>query len=293
MRVSIITTSKNREWHIRDAMTSVFSQHHAELEYILVDGGSTDGTLKVIRDVLIEQGFPVDGLDISLTTPEGKWRKIEFETTKGARTVKLVSSLDRGMYDGLNRGMRMATGDLVGMLHSDDIFQDNYVLAEYVSKFQETGADMIYADGFLVNRDNPDQILRRVVSGPYHRSKFRLGWTPLHCSCMVRRELILRYGPYNLSYRISADTDWMVRYMRAPEIQVAYLGLRFVVRMRQGGVCTDIRHAGHLFLEDQQVFRCHGLWPVGLTHLVKMWRKVPQIFSARIRRIYWRFVDHY
>ncbi len=291
MKVSIITTSKDRVWHIRDAMCSVLDQTYRDLEYILVDGGSTDGTLRVIREVLRDYGFPIDELDISLTTPTGERRTITYEATVGSRTVRLYSALDRGMYDGLNRGMRMATGDVVGMLHSDDVFQDIYVISEYVERFRSSHADLVYADGFLVNREDVGQILRRVVSGPYKEYKLRLGWTPLHCTCMVRRELTRLYGPYNLEYHISADTDWMVRYLRVPGMRNEYLGLRFVVRMRQGGVCTDLRHAGHLFSEDLRVFRSHGLWPVGLPKLVKMWRKVPQIFSARIRRVYWGFVS--
>lgn len=262
MKVSIITTCKNRVWNIREAMESVLLQHHRDLEYIIVDGASTDGTQQVIESV------------------------INSPLAQG-RTIRYVSEPDGGMYDALNKGMRMATGDVVGMLHSDDFFQDNRVLSEYVEKFESTGADMVYADAFLVDREQPDKLLRRLISGPFSTRKFRLGWVPVHSTCMVRRERIIEMGPYNREYEIAADTDWMIRYMRHPGVKVEYLGLRFVQSHRQGGVCTDIRHSTHLWKEDLLVYHAHGLWPVGFMKLMKVWRKVPQIFSARIRRVYW------
>lgn len=262
MKVSIITTCKNRVWNIREAMESVLHQRYRDIEYIVIDGASTDGTQQVIESVI---NSPL----------------------AAGRTIKYVSEPDRGMYDALNKGVRMATGDVIGMLHSDDYMQDEWVVSEYVKKFEETGADLVYADAFLVDREIPDKILRRLISGPYSEQKFRFGWTPVHSTCMVKRERCIEVGPYNQEYQIAADTDWMIRYMRYPAMKVEYLGLRFVQSLRQGGVCTDLRHSANLWKEDLLVYHAHGLWPVGFPKLMKVWRKVPQIFSARLRRVYW------
>lgn len=249
MKVSIITTCYNRVSTIRGAIESVLAQDYQDIEYIIVDGGSTDGTVDVIK---------------------------EYE----GRIAKLVSEPDGGMYEAINKGIRLCTGDVVGLLHSDDFFYDKSVISHVVARMKDTGADFLYGNGLFVNSENTDKVVRNWIGGTYRLWKVRHGWLPLHPTCYIRREAIERRGLYNETYKIAADSDFLLRYLLGGDITVTYLD-EYIVRMRMGGLSTDSEKRRQMWREDIRMYRSHGMNPT-LTKIEKMLWKVPQFVRAKL-----------
>lgn len=252
MKVSVITTCYNRVTTIGDAIESVLAQDYPDIEYIVVDGASTDGSIDAVRCKMEDE----------------RWKK----------SYKFVSEPDHGMYEAINKGVRMATGDIIGLVHSDDMLYDNHVISDVVKKFNETGTDFVYGDGIFVNAKYTDRVVRYWKGGQYHRWKVRLGWLPLHPTCYIRREVMLREGMYDETYRIAADTELLVRYLYKVPLKVAYMK-RLVIRMRMGGLSTDSDKRRQMWKEDVRLYKSHGFAPQ-LTKLMKMMWKVPQFVRA-------------
>lgn len=252
MKVSIITSCYNREATIRSAIESVLAQDYPDIEYIVVDGASKDGSLTVIN---------------------------EYQD----RIAKVVSEPDRGMYEAINKGIRMATGDVIGLVHSDDMLYNEHVISEIVDTFKRTGADFVYGNGVFVNAENTQKPVRIWKSGAYRRWKVRCGWLPLHPTCYIRRDAIMREGLYDESYRIAADSDFLVRYLYRAKLKVAYLNRR-VIRMRMGGMSTDSEKRRLMWDEDIRLYTAHGFRPAILTKLMKMTWKIPQFVKAKFMK---------
>lgn len=251
MRVSIITSCYNRAATIRSAIESVLAQDYNDIEFIVVDGSSTDGSLDIIREY-------ADRISIVISEP------------------------DHGMYEAINKGIRVATGEIIGLLHSDDFFYDNGVIGRIVERMKRTHADFLYGDGLFVNPDNTNKVVRNWIGGGYRLWKVRHGWLPLHPTCYIRRDVMMRLGLYNESYKIAADSDLLVRYLLTGGLTVTYLN-EYVVRMRMGGLSTDSAKRKKMWEEDIRVYVSHGLWPT-LTKLEKMAWKVPQFVLALLKK---------
>jgi len=176
MKVSIITSCYNREATIRGAIESVLSQDYPDIEYIVVDGASTDNSLQVIN---------------------------EYKD----RITTILSEPDKGMYEAINKGIRMATGDIIGLVHSDDFLYSPHTISYIVNQFEATHAEFLYGDGLFVKYDNTDKVVRKWIGGSYKLWKVRYGWLPLHPTCYIRRDVMERRGLYNESYKIAADSD--------------------------------------------------------------------------------------
>lgn len=252
MRISIITSCYNREATIHEAIRSVLEQDYPDIEYIIVDGASTDGSVETIRSAIAGH--------------EDK--------------VKFVSEPDSGMYEALNKGIRMATGDVIALLHSDDMMFDTHTVSDVMREMERTGCDFLYADGLFVDAERTDKVVRNWIGGRYSKWKVRHGWLPLHPTCYIRREVMERLGLYDESYRIAADTDLLVRYLLENTLSVEYLK-RYVVRMRMGGLSTDNSRRAKMWKEDIRVYRSHGFRHVTLTKIEKMMWKVPQFIKAK------------
>lgn len=224
-------------------MESVLGQDYPDIEYIVVDGASIDGSLDIIN------------------------------TYKG-RISMILSEPDDGMYEAINKGIRMATGDIIGLVHSDDMLYDNHVISDIVGKFKETKADFVYGDGIYVKSDDIHQLVRIWKGGAYHRWKVKLGWLPLHPTCYIRRDVMMREGLYDESYKIAADTDLLVRYLYKAQLKVAYLHRR-IIRMRMGGLSTDSEKRKLMWDEDIRLYKAHGFAAIP-TKLMKMMWKIPQ-----------------
>lgn len=256
MKVSIITACYNRASSIDTAIKSVLAQDYPYIEYIIVDGGSTDGSQKVIEEALRE-------------VPDNI-------------TVKYTSEPDHGMYEAINKGIRMATGDIIALCHSDDCIYDEHVVSNYVKCFETNDADVVYSDGVFVY-PNKNKLVRIWKSGRYSKCKVRNGWLPLHPTCYIKRALFDRLGLYDESYKIAADTDLLIRYLLRDDIKIAYLSDRYVVKMSMGGLSTDSSKRKMMWNEDVRAYSSNGFrFPV-ITKLEKMIRKIPQFLFAKIQ----------
>lgn len=213
MKISLITACYNSAGTIRTAIESVLEQKGVDVEYIVVDGGSKDGTVEVVEE---------------LSHKERKDRKEGFE-------FKWISESDRGMYDAINKGIKMATGDIVGILNADDLFQSEDTLAHIAAAFTDD-VDAIYADIRFVKDDL--QTTSRYYSAK-HWKPWMLQWgkMPPHPSVYIRRELFGQYGLYKLGYDIAADYELLIRYLRMAKLNTRYLN-ECLVRMRMGGKST-------------------------------------------------------
>lgn len=251
MKVSIITTCYNRVNTIRGAIESVLAQSYPDIEYIIVDGASTDGSMDIINEY-------------------------------SDRIARIVSEPDGGMYEAINKGIRLATGDIIGLVHSDDFLYDNDVVARIVVKMKDANADFLYGNGVYVNYENTAKVVRNWISGVYEPWKVRRGWLPLHPTCYMRRELMEKRGLYDESFKIAADTDLLVRYLLVGDFTVVYLN-EYIVRMRMGGLSTNSAKRRLMWREDLRIFRTYGMHPV-ITKLEKMMWKLPQFVTAIFKR---------
>lgn len=248
MKVSIITTCYNREATIKGAIESVLAQDYHDIEYIVVDGASEDSSLSIIN---------------------------EYQD----RIAKIVSEPDHGMYEAINKGIRMATGDIIGLVHSDDFLYDSHVVSDIVREFNCSGADFIYGDGIYVDAGEINRMVRNWRGGGFHRWKVRCGWLPLHPTCYIRRDVMMREGLYDESYKISADSDLLVRYLYKANLKVHYMK-RLIIRMRMGGLSTDSKKRKMMWNEDLRMYGSHGFSPIP-SKLMKMAWKVPQFIEAK------------
>jgi len=246
MKVTVITVIYNNRDTIADALDSVCSQYGAEIELIVVDGASTDGTL----DVLARYGS-----NISV----------------------LVSEPDRGIYDALNKGIGLASGDVVGFLHSDDLLADPEAIARVAAKFSDDSIDAVYGDLVYVRKDDPSRIVRTWKAGSYTPSRLARGWMPPHPTFYARRSVYERLGKFDTSFRIAADYDCMLRFLKAG-IRVAYIP-HLQVRMRVGGASNkSLANIIKKSSEDFRALRKNDVNAV-VALVCKNLRKVPQFFK--------------
>ena len=250
MKISIITTCFNRRFTIRDCIESVLSQDYPDIEYIVVDGASTDGSLSIIN---------------------------EYKD----RISTVISESDTGMYEAINKGLRVARGDVIGLLHSDDFLYSPHTISHIAREIESSQADFVYGDGLFVDAFDPDKVVRNWISGRYTKGKVRRGWLPLHPTCYIRREVIEKWGMYDESYRIAADSEFLVRYLYEADLGVHYIR-EYVVRMRMGGLSTDPAKMKVKWSEDLRMYRQHG-FPAYWALCCKIVSKIPQFISARMK----------
>ncbi len=256
MKVSVITTCYNRAATIQGTIESVLAQDYPDIEYIIIDGASNDGSVDTVKRMM----------------EDGRWKT----------SWKFISESDHGMYEAINKGIRMATGDIIGLVHSDDFLYDNHVISDIVKRFEETKADLVYGDGVFVNANDTNKPVRNWIGGDYHRWKVACGWLPLHPTCYIKREVMLREGLYDESYKIAADSDLLFRYLYMANLKVTYLK-RKIIRMRMGGLSTDSAKRKLMWDEDVRMYRSHGRWGVP-TKIMKMIWKVPQFIEAKFMK---------
>jgi len=242
MKVSIITISYNSEETIEDTIKSVVDQDYHDLEYIIVDGLSGDGTMDIID----------------------RYK---------SKVALVISERDKGIYDAMNKGVRAATGDIVGILNSDDLYANNQVISEMVKTIGD--ADAAYADLVYVTRNNTDHITRSWKAGAYKRGLFKKGWMPPHPTFFVRNECYDRYGLYSLELKSSADYELMLRFIHKHEISVRYHP-HTIIKMRLGGQSNvSIKNRLAANKEDRNAWKMNGLSP-GIANLRKPLSKIGQ-----------------
>lgn len=245
MKVSIITITYNSAETVEDTIKSVASQSYQNIEYIMVDGLSKDHTLDIAKKY-------------------------------SSSIAQLVSEKDKGIYDAMNKGVQLATGDIIGILNSDDFYADHDVVKDIVAVFEKTGADAVYADLIYVHRDDTSKVLRRWQAGEYKPGQFLSGWMPPHPTFFVKRSAYEKWGTYNLSLRSAADYELMLRFIHKYRIQVAYLP-RVITHMRAGGQSNvSLRNRIKANLEDRAAWKMNGLKPGLLTLYRKPLSKIFQ-----------------
>ena len=247
MKVSVITVCRNAAAHIGDTLRSVAEQDHGDIEHIVIDGGSTDGTLDAIR--------PYRG-----------------------RIAHFTSERDKGVYDAMNKGLRAATGEVVAFVNAGDMIEGPACVSAMAAEFSKGDADAIYGDALMVDPDDITQVKRFWKGGAYDREQFRTGWMPPHLGTYIRREVYERFGHFRDDLRVSADYELMFRFMYRHRIRVRYVP-KVIVRFRLGGVSN--RSLAHIWRANLEVYRAWGLnnEPVSpLIVLAKPLRKVGQLF---------------
>lgn len=207
MKVSIITVTYNSAKYVDDCINSIIRQNYKNIEYIIVDGNSTDGTLDIIKKY-------------------------------SSNIYKWISEEDNGMYDALNKGMQLATGDVIGILNSDDVLASADIISEIVNCFQKNNVDSLYGDLVYVDPFDLQKVLRFWKGLPYDRRRFTYGWMPAHPTFYIRRELIEKFGGYESHYFTAADFEFMARYLYRFKISSYYLP-KLIVKMRAGGASNE------------------------------------------------------
>ncbi|CAM4099737.1 glycosyltransferase family 2 protein [Gillisia limnaea] len=249
MKFSIITIVYNREKYISDCIESVLNQTYSNIEYLVIDGGSSDGTQRKI---------------------ERYKDRIDYYS----------SEKDEGIYDALNKGIKNATGDIIGILHSDDLFFQVDTIRNIANAFESSNADLVYAKGLFVDKENPEKI-KRIYPSKIFRKRFLLyGWIPLHTTIFVRREIFEKYGMYDPGYSIASDYEISLRWFKNEQIKKLFLN-EWVVKMRLGGISTSVKLQIKKSREDLSIIKLYNLNGI-FTLACKVGRKIPQYLIPQV-----------
>ncbi|MCL2597353.1 MAG: glycosyltransferase [Paludibacter sp.] len=228
MKISIITVSLNNADTIGETIDSILRQTYKDIEYIIVDGKSTDETVEIIKNY-------------------------ELQITKYFSNINFhwISEKDKGLYDAMNKGFTMATGNVVGILNADDLFCDNRAIEKIMKIFAENSSlDAVYADLFYVAHDDTEKIVRKWITGT--KRPFKNGWHPAHPTFYVRQKIYKRLGLFNLNYRLAADFEIMLRLIEKYGISTHYLN-EAIVKMRLGG--TTNKNLKNIFMQNIECIR--------------------------------------
>jgi glycosyltransferase involved in cell wall biosynthesis len=248
MKISIITVVWNNKETIRDAIDSVLNQTYKNIEYIIIDGASTDGTVEIVQSY-------------------------------GDKINKFVSEPDKGLYDAMNKGIKLATGDIVGILNSDDFYIDDKVIEKVIKEFEDKKVDSIYADLVFVKPENLDKTVRYYDSSHFNPSKFAYGWMPAHPTFFVKKEIYDKYGVFRTDLKIGADFDILARFLYTHKISYSYMP-EVLVKMRIGGVSTSFSSLWINTLEQLQVCRDNKID----TNIFKILLKYPTKLIGLIKK---------
>lgn len=242
MKISVITAVFNARETVADAIESVLSQVHSDIELIVIDGASVDGTKAILETFR-------QGMDVFISEP------------------------DNGIYDALNKGIAHATGDVVGFLHADDLYADEHVLAGIAAAFADPAVDAVYGDLVYVSKSDPGRVIRYWQAGGVSRRKLQYGWMPPHPTFYVRRSVYERMGAFDTSFHIASDYDCMLRFLGQGQLRCMYLP-KVLVKMRVGGKSNrSLSNILRKSLEDYRALKKNGAG--GLPALI--WKNVSKL----------------
>lgn len=244
MTISIITATYNSAATVRDTLASIAAQDYPHIEHLIVDGVSKDNTLEIVK---------------------------EF-----SHVAKVESSKDKGIYDAMNKGVRMASGEVVGILNSDDLYQHNSVLSKVMKAFEDPEVDLVYGDLQYVQQHDISKVVRSWKAGTYTPNSFYWGWMPPHPSFFVRKRVYDQLGLFSLDLRTAADYEIILRFMLKAGLKAAYVP-EYLVRMRMGGASNaTLKHRINANKEDRKAWDMNGLKPYFFTLWCKPLRKINQ-----------------
>lgn len=248
MKISIITVVWNNKETIKDAIESVLNQTYQNIEYIVIDGASTDGTVEILQSY-------------------------------GNKITKFISEKDKGLYDAMNKGIRLATGDIVGILNSDDFYIDEFVIEKVVKEFEEKQVDSVYADLVFVKPENLNKTVRYYDSSRCMPDKFKYALYPAHPTFFVKNKIYKKYGLFKTNYKIGADFDIMARFLYTNKISYSYIK-EPLIKMRIGGVSTSFSSVWINSLEQLRVCRENDI----KTNIFKIFMKYPIKLLGMIKK---------
>lgn len=252
MKISIITSVFNNKEYIAEAIESLLNQSYKNIEYIVIDGASTDGTTEIIKSYK-------DKID------------------------KFISEPDEGIYDGLNKGIRLTTGDVIGFLHSDDLYTSNKVIENIVKQFEvDNGLDGVYGDLIYTSKYNTNKVLRYWKSRAFDEALLKKGWMPAHPTLFLKREVYEKYGKFDLSFKIAADYDFMLRVLSAG-VKVKYIP-QVLYKMRVGGESN--KSLKNIMLKSKEDLRALRKNNVGGIYslIIKNLSKIKQFIKKEIMK---------
>ena len=248
LKISIITVVWNNSATIKDAIDSVLSQTYENIEYIVIDGASTDGTVEIVQSY-------------------------------GDKISKFISEKDKGLYDAMNKGISLATGDIVGILNSDDFYINEYVIEKVVKEFEEKQCESIYADLVFVKAQNLEKVVRYYDSSHFSPEKFAYGWMPAHPTFFVKKEIYEKYGVFKTDYKIAADYELLTRFLAKNNINYSYIK-EPIIKMRIGGASTSGIRSNYI-LNKEIIRACkeNGIYTNWLMVLSKYPKKILGLFK--------------
>ena len=247
MIVSIITVCFNNAETIEDTIRSVLSQYYKNIEYIIIDGGSTDGTLGIIS----------------------KYKN---------NITKVISEPDNGVYDAMNKGIKLSSGDVIATLNADEFYANETIVCQMVEFIQSNNLDAAYGDVVYVKQDNINQLVRFWKTGEYLKNSFQRGWIIPHPAFFCRRKYFEQYGYFESGFKIAADFELMLRFIEKYQIKVGYLS-KVIVKMRTGGKANVLRGIIRGNCEIIRSFRLNGLRLSPWFFIVKPITKISQLFK--------------
>jgi len=250
VKVSIITAVLNRVETIEYCIRSVLSQSYKDIEHIIIDGGSTDGTVDVIKKYKKEISY---------------W----------------VSEFDNGMYDGMNKGIREADGHIVGILNSDDVYAGDDVISIVVGEFTSSEVHSVFGDLVYVKGDNLKKIVRKYSSSRFHPGKLAYGWMPAHPTFFAKREIYGLYGLFKTDYQIAADYELVTRFLWKNRISYRHIP-RVLVKMRTGGAST--RNLKSNWILNKEILRACSENGIS-TNIFKIYSKYPAKILELFNRV--------
>lgn len=250
MKISIITATYNSAVTIRDTLSCIASQQYHNIEHLIIDGVSKDKTLEIVN---------------------------EF-----SHVAKVISEKDKGIYDAMNKGVQLATGDIIGILNSDDFYTCPLVLSKVAAAFEDPAVDAVYGDLQYVKQDNVDVVTRTWKSGRYKKKLLYYGWMPPHPTFFVRRHIYDKCGLFNTTLRSAADYELMLRILLKHNTRVEYIP-EVLVKMRAGGVSNaSLKNRLRANKEDEMAWKLNALKPYFFTMWLKPLRKILQFNPINI-----------
>ncbi len=243
-KVSIITVVYNNANNIRSAVESVLSQDFSNIEYVVIDGGSTDGTLGILEDYQ-------------------------------SRISKLISEPDEGIYDALNKGISHCSGDIIAILHSDDVFFNKSVVSKCVAEMLRNGSEICFSDIVICDK-RTEKVSRYYMAWHFRRWMLRLGWMPPHPSCFIRKSLFSEFGVYSKNFKIAGDFDFLVRIFYGKKVRWSYINMVSVC-MSEGGASNSGWTSKFLIAKEiNAVLKSHKIWSLPL---LQVFRYVLRLFE--------------
>ena len=230
MKISIITSTYNSEKTVKDTLNSILCQTYKDIEILIIDGKSNDKTLDIVRHY--ERLF------------QGK--------------LKYISESDKGIYDAMNKGICMATGDVIGILNSDDLYMDNKVLEDIANAFIQSNVDSVYGNLIFVDENNTNKVVRTWKGSQYNPNGFLKGWHPAHPTFYVRKKVYEKYGMFDISFNVSADFELMLRFIEKHKISNLYLDRTFVRMIKK--IITGNKNVLRAF--EKNGFKVSSFYPV-------------------------------